>query len=267
MNQHDREIASAIPDLRRYARALTGTTERGDTYVRACLETLVAEPERLNRSSLPRKDLFAAFHEVWDGVGQTFGTDQYAANAMSSHDRAYRRSSAELDRQVLLLVTVEGFSTAEAATILGIDEATVRARLDGAKAQMAKASKGGRVLIIEDEPVIAMDLAEAVKSWGHAVVGVAASRKSALALASAHHPNIVLSDIQLKGGEDGLEAAGDVQLIDNATVIFITGYPERLLTGEGPEPAFVMAKPFQREKLKTVIDQALWLRQPAAAAA
>lgn len=267
MNQHDREIASAIPDLRRYARALTGTTERGDTYVRACLETLVAEPDRLQRSTMPRKDLFTAFHEVWDGVGQTFGTDQYTPNAMNSHDRVYRRSPAELDRQVLLLVTLEGFSTAEAATILGIDEAEVRSRLSGAERQMSQASKGGRVLIIEDEPIIAMDLTDALTSWGHTVVGVAASKREALALAGAHRPNIVLSDIQLKAGEDGLETAGDVQLLDNATVIFITGYPERLLTGEGPEPAFVMAKPFQRDKLKTVIDQALWLRQPAVAAA
>ncbi|MCC7048319.1 MAG: response regulator [Alphaproteobacteria bacterium] len=256
MDQYAREVASAIPDLRRYARALTGTTERGDTYVRTCLETIDQEPQWLRRTPFPRKDLFIAFHNVWDKVCESFGAD---AATVVTHDRHYRGFTAELDRQILLLIDLEGFSPEEAGLILGIGAKEVEQRLASVRTQM-RLAPGGRVLIVEDDALIAMDVAESVRSWGHDVRGVAATRKAALDRFARERPNIVLSDICLAGNEDGIATAQTMLETGDATVIFITGFPERLLTGQGFEPAFVMAKPFQPAKLKAMIDQALWLR-------
>lgn len=261
MDQYAREVASAIPDLRRYARALTGTTERGDTYVRTCLETINQEPQWLRRTPFPRKDLFIAFHNVWDKVCQSFGADQFGSGGIATHDRHYGKVTAELDRQVLLLMDLEGFSAAEAGLILGIDAKEVERRLSVVRTQM-RLAPGGRILIVEDDALIAMDLAESARSWGHDVRGVASTRSAALARFARERPDIVLSDICLAGNEDGIATSQEMLETGDATIIFITGFPERLLTGQGPEPAFVMAKPFQPEKLKAMIDQALWLRTP-----
>jgi CheY-like chemotaxis protein len=77
---------------------------------------------------------------------------------------------------------------------------------------------------------------------------------------------MVLADIQLADGSSGIDAVNDILTTFKLPVIFITAYPERLLTGERPEPTFLITKPFQPEIVKAVISQALFFDAKALAA-
>ena len=87
------------------------------------------------------------------------------------------------------------------------------------------------VLVIEDEPIIALDIAGIVRDLGHTVVGIAASQAEAVAMARAKRPGLVLADIHLGEGGSGLSAVNEILKSIDVPVIFVTAYPERLLTG------------------------------------
>jgi CheY-like chemotaxis protein len=114
------------------------------------------------------------------------------------------------------------------------------------------------VLIIEDEPIIAMDIETIVRDLGHNVTGVAVTRDEAVAQARQSPPGLVLADIQLADDSSGIDAVKDILAEFSVPVIFITAFPERLLTGTRPEPTFLITKPFQRSTVKAAIAQALF---------
>ena len=251
------QIVQRLPYLRRYARALTGSQAMGDQYIRGCLETLLQEPQFMAAGSNVSIQLFKLFHKFADTVRTS--TDELAQLADPVERRVGERlvALAPLDRQALLLVHQEGFSPAEAAQILQIDVAEVARRIEDAWANL-KRQKTTSVLIIEDEPVIALDVAESVKSLGHKVTGVAARASEAIAMAKARPPGLVLADIQLKDGSTGIMAVQEILKSIEVPVVFVTAFPERLLTGEALEPAFVVTKPFDATTLKVAISQALF---------
>jgi CheY-like chemotaxis protein/DNA-directed RNA polymerase specialized sigma24 family protein len=255
------DIVRLLPYLRRYARALTGSQETGDQYVRLCLEAILAEPERIKSASDLRVELFAVFHDAWDIVDSAIPLPEGAENEEGLHRQLAALPSIE--RQVLLLIALERFSTAEAARILDLDEADVVKKLDVARQELRRQATT-RVLIIEDEPVIAMDIAGIVESLGHEVVGVAARQAEAVELARKHQPGLVLADVQLQDGDSGIVTVQEIMRSMDAPVIFVTGFPERLLTGDRVEPAFIVTKPFDPETLKVAIVQALSFSAPQA---
>lgn len=258
------DIVRLLPYLRRYARALTGSQAIGDQYVRLCLEAILAEPERVKSAGDLRVELFAVFHDAWDIVESALPK---ASGEPAAEEGGLNRQLAALppiERQVLLLIALERFSTAEAARILGLDETDVIEKLDLARQELRRQS-ATRVLIIEDEPVIAMDIAGIVESLGHEVIGVAARQSEALALANKNRPGLVLADVQLQDGDSGIAAVQEIMQSMDAPVIFVTGFPERLLTGDRVEPAFIVTKPFDPETLKVAIVQALSFSNPQAA--
>ena len=112
--------------------------------------------------------------------------------------------------------------------------------------------------IIEDEPLIALDLESLVENIGHRVQGIARTHREAIAQVEKRRPNLVLADIQLADGSSGLEAVNDILNRFEVPVIFITAFPERLLTGQKPEPVFLVAKPFEPATVKALISQALF---------
>lgn len=255
-------IAPHLPYLRRYARALTGSQADGDSYVRSCLEALVDNPNRIRRDISPRVALYAVFHQIWPRPGHiTAGEDSAAAPSGGLAESLISERLSALtptERQALLLTTMEGFSDDEAAQILGIGPERVRGMVQQAIDDMT-AHPATSVLIVEDEPVISMDLSHIIEDMGHRVQAVAVTRDDALAAVRQSWPGLVLADIQLADGSSGVDAVNDMLRHRPVPVIFITAYPERLLTGERPEPTFLVTKPFAPEAVKAAVSQALFL--------
>ncbi len=255
------EIAQELPKLRRYARALTGSQSSGDGYVALALEALVEEPAAIRKSSSARVALYKAFTAIWNSVK----VNQEPETGASGAERHLIQITPR-PRQAFLLLTLEDFSEQEAAEILGIDISELRKLADESGREMA-AEIATDVLIIEDEPMIAMDLEELVEKLGHNVIGNARTHKEAVSLAKAHRPGLILADIQLADSSSGLDAVNELLKSFSVPVIFITAFPDQFLTGMRPEPTFLITKPYQPATVSAVISQALFFEQKAQAPA
>lgn len=247
------QLGPHLPYLRRYARALTGSQKSGDQYVKAALQALAAGDVELETLP-PRVALYKLFQVIWGATGARLDTGPDGGSDMVSQ-RVLRIPPRH--RQAFLLTALEGFTLEEAALILGDTPAGVRTLISQAQ-QDIEAELATDVLIIEDEPVIAADIEALVRDLGHNVTHVATTRTEAVAAFKAHRPGLVLADIQLADGSSGIDAVNDILKGADIPVIFITAFPERLLTGEKPEPAFLITKPFQPETVKAAIGQALF---------
>jgi CheY-like chemotaxis protein len=236
---------------------LTGDQTTGDHYVRVALEALAAGERVLEANLTPRVALYHVFHAIWCTSGAQL--EGPADDELASADDTTRRLMriAPRSRQAFLLTALEGFTPSEAAQILDTDFAEVETLIAEAQAEI-DAELATDVLIIEDEPVIAADIEALVKELGHTVVDIAATRSEAVDAVARKTPGLVLADIQLADGSSGIDAVKDILQRFDVPVIFITAFPERLLTGERPEPTFLITKPFQPETVKAAIGQALF---------
>jgi len=236
------DVIRALPYARRYARALTGSQPAGDSLVAACLKDMLSDagavPEEITD---PRHLLYWGVTRRFDAV---FGREEEAEGLTPKQ------------RQLLLLTSLEDVLPEDAAPVLGLPRAVALDRLADARDRL-RASAATDVLIIEDEPIIAMDLEELVQSCGHRVVGVASSEAEAIAMAERTRPGLILADINLGLGGDGTSAVSTILESHYAPVIFVTAYPERLLTGDAVEPAFVITKPFEPLTLAIATYQAV----------
>jgi CheY-like chemotaxis protein len=250
------KIGPYLPFLRRFARALTGSQRSGDAYVAALLQGIAADPSIVRGHADMRVALYRGLCQIWDSVTINERPD-HAQPAWEATVQGRLGNISGSARQVYLLSAIEGFDLDEVAAIQGIDREEA-ARLHQSASQQISEMITSDVLIIEDEPLIAMDIEDLVTSLGHRVVGVARTQREALRMAAERPPQLVLSDIQLADGSSGIDAVNDILRQFNVPVIFITAFPERLLTGERPEPAFLITKPFSPEMVKGVISQALF---------
>ncbi len=258
------DIAPHLPYLRRYARALTGTQQAGDQFVRAALEAIVDAPDDFPREVDPRLGLYKTFHAIWQSAHIEVPDEADAGDTQFERIAQQRLAAiTPLSRQALLLTAMEGFSNEDAAYLIDTTPAKVAALTAEALAEIDRQT-ATRVLIIEDEPIIAMDIESIVRDLGHDITGVAATRDEAAELVAAETPGLVLADIQLADGSSGIDAVRDILGRFSVPVIFITAFPERLLTGERPEPTFLITKPFQRSTVKAAIAQALFFNSTAA---
>lgn len=252
------DLAPHLPFLRRYARALTGSQKDGDTYVRAALEAIVAAPGDFPRDVDPRLGLYRTFQAIWQSSAVETGVDGGQDNGPTEAIAQARLARiTPRSRQALLLTAMEGFTNEDAAYLIAVEPAEVETLVADALAEIERQTHA-EVLIIEDEPIIAMDLETIVRDLGHGVTGVAVTRDEAVAQAMARRPGLVLADIQLADDSSGIDAVKDILAQFEVPVIFITAFPERLLTGERPEPTFLITKPFQRSTVKAAIAQALF---------
>ena len=255
-------LAPQIPFLRRYARALFGDQARGDSEVRLALQLISENPPTSEGS--PRVGLFRAFHSSWRSSDASI-----EANSPNhgGKDRAPQRRLLRISppsRQAFLLTAMEGFTASEAAEILGVSFSDLQRLIQQAQNEI-EAELATDVLIIEDEPVIAADIAALVSELGHSVIDIAATHNEALRIVHFKQPGLVLADIQLADGSSGIDAVRDILASLDVPVIFITAFPERLLTGERPEPTFLITKPFHPETVKAAIGQALFFHPRSAA--
>lgn len=248
-------IAATLPYLRRYARALTGSQLTGDRYAAATLEAILEDMSVFDTATTPKLALFRAFHQVWASAGAPLGEPDTRFSAIA---QTHMENLTLHSREALLLRAIEGFMPGEIAQIMQIDPEEVTNLVDAALREMA-ASVAGRVMIIEDEVIIAMDTAAIVEDMGHKVTGIARTRAEAVALAASNRPDLILADIQLADNSSGIDAVNDILVqFDNLPVIFITAFPERLLTGDRPEPAFLITKPFAQEQVRSAVSQAMF---------
>lgn len=254
-----------LPFVRRYARALTGSQAHGDAYVRATLEAIVAAPEEFPRDVDARLGLYRTFHAIWSSSHLDDADDDADHSGHESIARARLSRITPLSRQALLLTAMEGFTTEDAAYLIDVPAADVDNLVAEALSEI-EAQTRTRVLIIEDEPIIAMDIETIVRDLGHDVTAIAVTRDEAVREAMAERPGLVLADIQLADDSSGIDAVKDILAEFSVPVIFITAFPERLLTGERPEPTFLITKPFQRSTVKAAIAQALFFDEATAPA-
>ena len=260
------KILANLPYLRRYARMLTGSQERGDNYVAACLEAIVEEPASMYDAPDARLELFRRFHQIWNMVDSALPEDKTMGQNLEARLKTSLASLPSKERQALLLVSVEGFTAEQTGFILGTSEANVQSLLHQAQLDISQRAMAN-ILIIEDDAIIALNNAEIVREMGHKVIGTAARQAEALALVQKTAPDLILADIQLAEGDNGITTVQEILRSTDVPVIFVTGFPERLLTGKTLEPAFVITKPFEPDTLKTAIAHALSTPQSEAEAA
>lgn len=251
-------VASNLPYLRRYARALTGSQQTGDAFVRATLEAALADEDLKASLEGGRVPLYRAFNKVWSSAYLEVA-DRGPENAEMPGDVEADRlqTVTPLNRQALLLTTLEDFTIEQSAEIMEKSPEEVEKMVQDAIAEIDRESATS-VLIIEDEPLISMQLEDLVRGLGHDICGTAATRTQAQQVVAEKTPGLVLADIQLADGSSGLDAVDDILSIGSVPVIFITAYPERLLTGDRPEPTYLVTKPFQEATVRAAISQALF---------
>ncbi len=258
-------IAPHLPFLRRFARAVSGSQTSGDALVAATLEAIIADPSVFPEASTDRIALYRIFTKLFTSVAVRV-PEEAPTSPWESRAVANLSSLAPQPRQAFLLVAVEGFGEREAAEVLDVEPA-VFSRLLGQASDDISRQVATDILIIEDEPLIAMDIEQMVESLGHRVVGTARTHKEAIALFKTSDAKMVLADIQLADGSSGIDAVNEILASATVPVIFITAFPERLLTGERPEPAFLVTKPFNPDMVKALISQALFFDRQSQAAA
>ncbi len=231
----------------------------------ALLEALIADPTQFDPGPNIRVAIYRSFCQLWESISLNL----LKSSGGHAWEEATQRQLAHVNpkaREAFLLVAVEGFTVAETALILDSSPSKTKKLLDEASVTILH-QVATDVMIIEDEPIIAMDLEALLESLGHKVIGIARTEKEAIRLAAAKRPGLVLADIQLADGSSGLDAVKNILAEISVPVIFITAFPERLLTGDNPEPTFLITKPFMPEMVKAVVSQALFFNEKPSAAA
>jgi CheY-like chemotaxis protein len=203
----------------------------------------------------PKVALFHVFHLVWASAGAPLGEPDTRLSARAQEHMAELTPNT---REALLLHAIEGFRHEEIGAIMQVDADEAAELVAIAQREMAQ-SVAGRVMIIEDEAIIAMDISAILREMGHQITGIARTRTEAVALAGRERPDLILADIQLADNSSGIDAVNDIlKNFTDLPVIFITAFPERLLTGTRPEPAFLITKPYAEDQVRSAVSQAMF---------
>lgn len=247
-----------LPQMRRHARALTGSQEAGDQLVVAVLDRLGSVPSESHRPA--KIAMFQILADVWLGC---FSEQFEKVNEMTVVGQQLDAID-QRTRQACLLIALDQFSNEEAAEILRCDVEKLEIELRAARSAVA-GHISTNVLIIEDEFLIAAHLEQIILSMGHQIVAKAATQKNAVQAAKNKPVGLILADIKLADGSNGIDAVNELLETFSIPVIFITAYPDALLSGLRPEPTFMVAKPFSAEEVQAVVSQALFFKQNASA--
>lgn len=237
--------------VRQFARAIFADRLIGDELTRLALAKVNIDP---NGSTDSLSDLLHAFLHTWRMASSGKPTEKSLFS-----DEALLAALPEPpgdDRLMLLLVDVLSFSPETAAKIISLNDKDPYKALEMGR-QIVSLPRKARAIIIEDEPLIAADLREIMSSMGIEVVGEANTADKAVSLSKREKPNIILADYNLVGMKTGADAVMEIQDMNNCPVVFITGYPEQVLTGEDVEPDFVIAKPYRIESVKAAVAHCL----------
>ncbi|MES1200307.1 MAG: response regulator [Pseudomonadota bacterium] len=252
-------VSPHLPFLRRYARALSGSQRSGDAYVATTLEAIIDDPTMIGEKE-SRVDLYRVFQAIWSSAH--IDTRPHEEEGLAAKAQGRLRALTPPARQALLLTALEQFTTEETGRILGIAPDRVEDLVDQARIEIENQTRA-RILIIEDETLIAYDLTDIVESLGHQVVATADTADKAVKAARTLRPDLILADIQLANGSSGISAVNEILATFSVPVIFITAFPDRLLTGERPEPTFLITKPYLDHVVAAAVSQAMFFETTA----
>lgn len=247
-----KELSSQLPYLRRFSRALLGSQEAGDGQIEQMLIASQSEKAYWNGDGSPRVVLFRALVRHWAATDPSLSATR---PGVSGPDRSLT-ALPPAPRLAFLLMSLEDFTIDEAASVLELSRGEIQDHIFTAHKQIAEQSSTD-ILVIEDELLIATQLESIVGDIGHRVIAFARTHDEARKALAKGTPGLILADIQLADGSSGLEAVNEILDKLSVPVIFITAYPERLLTGKKPEPAYLLNKPFTEDNVKAVVSQAL----------
>ena len=246
-----------LPYLRRFARAVTGSQKSGDAYVASTLEAMLADPSIFQPESAaphgPLPDVLSILNS--DGKWNTQATDR----VLTGLEAAQRNLDmlAPPARQAFLLIAVEEFSPQDAALVIDVDAASCRASSTrpAAKSPARSPPSGHHRGRAADR---ARPGAAGYRAWAIGWSRSPAPSGRPSRPSNATRPGLILADIQLADGSSGLDAVNEILRTFSVPVIFVTAYPQRLLTGTRPEPTFLITKPFHPDNVKAIISQALF---------
>ncbi len=257
---HGADFVQYLPQLRRYARALTGNQDAGDQLVVAVLSRLGQKKHASDKG--PKVLLFQLLSTLWNGlVGEQLRNEELSAGNAKPVDEKLG-AMQELSRQAFLLIALDGFSHEDASNVLQLPLNEFEDILHTARTEVA-GLVATNILIIEDEFLIAADLQRIVSELGHSVMGIAPTHAEAISLVKDEKPGLILADIKLADGSNGIDAVNEILAVHQVPVVFITAYPDSLLTGLRPEPTFLITKPFETDGVRAIVSQALFFNDKA----
>lgn len=117
-----------------------------------------------------------------------------------------------------------------------------------------------RILIVDDETIVALDIKNTLQKYGYTVIGVASNAKEAIEMVKTSSPNMILMDIMLKGNKDGIEVSSEINKFADIPIIFLTAYSDdhTLERAKKVEPYGYLIKPFDNRELFTTIEMSLY---------
>lgn len=117
-----------------------------------------------------------------------------------------------------------------------------------------------RILVVEDETVIAKNLEKLLKGMGYGVIGISSTGEDAVKIALDKHPDLILMDIRLEGKMDGVEAAVQIRKHVDIPVIYVTAFADKttLQRAKETQPYGYLHKPFKKGDLQSAIEMALY---------
>jgi Sigma2 domain of PhyR/Response regulator PhyR, sigma-like domain len=236
-----------FPWLCRYARALTGSAPAGDDLALSAALTLREAPPR--RRAAVRGALFRALSTL------------LAAPAKVGPRTDAVAPVAPRWMQMLLLHGLERFSPRQMAHILGVRSRRLR-ELAAEAATAQQADEGRKVLILDTDPLVSLDISSNLENWGYHVVGMPSSPGEAFSLVRREQPDVIILTSALRFGDSytPLFDAEELARICGSSLVLVTADPQRFLRGELGEWAFIIGKPYQHAALGPMVSQSLRAR-------
>lgn len=252
MDAHSQQLLKHIPFLRRYARALTGTSGRGDELVGLAVPVALSDPDAYGLERHDRGPLYALLNRLFDAE------EMRTALPDSGHPMELALVQLpEMERRLFLLVSLEEVGCADAARILGLGLEEARRRMAAAQ-EALRESLIASIMIVEDDAIIAFDLAETVRNMGHKVCGTATTMDDAIDTARSCQPTLALMDLRLAHGDSGITTAQVLRQTSELPIIFVTAFGDELTRRGLEHLGPVIRKPFTREQIERAITQAVF---------
>lgn len=246
----------SVRPLRRFLRALNIDTVWAEEWLR--LTYASAETDEVLSGTATASAKFQVFKDFFsDWAAQRAGeagSGNEGAPLPFTDDRlrTFVPNLPPVSEQMLLLCDFVGFSVEEGADLLDLTPEQGAVELEEGR-KLTRNLAPLPVLILEDHGLIAQDLSDIIGETGLSVIGTVANEADAKKACRQNWPDIIVSDQMLEGGDTGLQAIERLRADGDFAAIYVTAYPDEVLTGLEDEPAVIVAKPFKPEAIRAAL--------------